>query len=94
MLSEQFNNVPHPDSDPEEDGSMNMFGCGVDYDCKANFHHPMTRAWHISQRHPGQYSGASPDMDIFERMPGIDLGLSKRYLFKKGDPKPVQGVDY
>lgn len=94
LSDDQFRDVPHPDSDVEEEDSINMFGCGVDQNCNADFHHPMTRAWHISQRHPGQYAGPSPDMDIFERVTGIDMGLSKRYLFKKGAPKPIQGVDY
>lgn len=54
----------------------------------------MTRAWHISQRHPGTYSGASDDMSMLEEASGRDFGFSKRYLFKKGDPKPVRGVDF
>ena len=100
---DQFKDTPHPDSDPtdppvvHEDGStsysINMLGCSV-RGCNADFNHPMTRAWHISQRHPGEYSGATDEMDIFERVTGIDMGFSKRYLFKKGAPKPVRGVDF
>jgi hypothetical protein len=99
---DQFSDVPHPDSDipdsvTREDGSVaryvNMLGCS-EPNCNADFNHPMTRAWHIRQRHPGAYSGATPDMDIFQEVTGLDLGLSKRYLFKEGDPKPVRGVDF
>ena len=90
---EQFSNVPHPDSDPTEPGHINLLDC-ADPDCNADFNHPMTRAWHISQRHPGLYSGASDEMAMFEEATGLNLGLNKRYLFKKGDPKPVRGVDF
>ena len=90
---DQFKNVPHPDSDPTEENSFNMLGCGID-GCNADFDHPMTRAWHINKRHPGLYSGPSDDMDIFERVTGIDLGMGKRYTFKKDAPKPVRGVDF
>lgn len=58
----------------------------------------MTRAWHISQRHPGEYAGASEDMqilqDIVQERHGMDMGFGKRYTFKKGAPKPVRGVDF
>lgn len=100
---DQFSDVPHPDSDPvdppevNEDGNIsyyvNMLGCSVP-GCNANFNHPMTRAWHIRQRHPGEYAGATQDMDLFETMTGINVGFNKRYLFKEGDPKPVRGVDF
>lgn len=104
---DQFSDVPHPDSDPvsppkvNEDGSItrsfNMLGCSV-RGCNADFNHPMTRAWHISQRHPGEYSGATDDMAILQQIVqerhGLDMGFNKRYLFKKGDPKPVRGVDF
>lgn len=104
---DQFNDVPHPDSDPVsppepiEGGGyryhMNMLGCSS-RGCNATFNHPMTRAWHISQRHPGEYSGPSEDMqmlqDIVQDRGNMDLGFNKRYLFKKGAPKPVRGVDF
>jgi len=104
---DQFKDTPHPDSDPtdppvvHEDGrtsySINMLRCSV-RGCNADFNHPMTRAWHISQRHPGEYAGASEDMqilqDIVQQHHGMDMGFSKRYTFKKGAPKPVRGVDF
>lgn len=100
---DQFRDTPHPDSDPtsppvvHEDGritsSINMLTCHVP-GCNANFNHPATRSWHISQRHPGEYSGSSPEMDFFQQVTGIDMGFNKRYLYKKGDPKPVRGVDF
>lgn len=101
---DQFRDVPHPDSDipdlPTEEerargveAYVNMLSCGIG-DCNADFNHPMTRSWHISQRHPGEYSGPSADMALFEEVTGRDMGFSKRYLFKKGDPKPVRGVDF
>ena len=101
-LSDQFKNVPHPDSDPtrsakQSDGRVvqyiNMLGCPSP-GCNADFNHPMTRAWHISQRHPGVYAGASEDMAMLEEASGRDLGFNKRYTFKKGAPKPVRGVDF
>jgi len=101
---DQFSDVPHPDSDipeqPTEEerakgvvAHVNGLGCGIG-NCKADFNHPMTRSWHISQRHPGEYSGATNEMSLFEEVTGINMGFNKRYLFKKGDPKPVRGVDF
>lgn len=101
---DQFRDTPHPDSDVPEQPTeeerasgivayVNMLTCHVP-GCNADFNHPATRAWHISQRHPGEYSGASPEMDLFEQVTGRDMGFSKRYLYKKGAPKPVRGVDF
>lgn len=91
--SDQFKDVPHPDSDPTKPNTINMLGCPSP-GCNADFSHPATRAWHIAQRHPGVYSGASEDMAMIEEFSGRDLGLTKRYTFKKGAPKPVRGVDF
>ena len=89
-LGKQFDNVPHPDSDPEEKGYMNGLGCS-EPGCNASFNHPMPRAWHIQKRHAGTYSGPTDDMSMMGELMGMRMPT---YTFDKDSPRPVQGVDY
>lgn len=89
-LGKQFDNVPHPDSDPEHEGFMNGLGCS-EPGCNATFRHPMPRAWHIQRRHPGTYSGPSEDMAFIAGLTGREIPT---YTFERNAPRPVEDVDY